>query len=112
MVVSAWKEHFELISKSKRNEQKVIDAADKRVLSTLSLANGNDIDILPEEIEIALNKLKLKKSADHSGITAEHLKYGGQYLRMWLLQIMNAIFYFEKIPDHLNLATVTPVYKG
>ena len=30
----------------------------------------------------------------------------------WLLQIMNAIAHLESIPDSLNLAVITPVYKG
>ena len=65
-----------------------------------------------EEIEHALNKLKLKKAADHSGITSEHLKYGGHHLKLWLQQIMNAIVNLESIPEHLNLAILSPVYKG
>ena len=71
-----------------------------------------DIPFQQEELENALKKLRLKKSADHSGITAEHLRYGGQNLKLWLLQIMNAIAHLESIPDSLNLAVITPVYKG
>jgi hypothetical protein len=43
-----------------------------------------DIPFQLEELESALNKLKLKKSADHSGVTAEHLRCG-YHLKLWLL---------------------------
>ena len=56
--------------------------------------------------------MKLKKSADPIGITAEHLIYGGHHLKLWLLQVINVMVDLETIPECINLATVTPVYKG
>ena len=86
---------LELLSESYKNKEQILDTVFQL-----------------QEIDNALNKLKLKKTGDHSGITAEHLRYGGYSLKLWLLQVVNAIIEFEAIPDHLNLAIVTPVYKG
>ena len=118
-VLCAWKEHFEGLGQSGKDDDCVVSAADQRTNALLSQSYNNDEHILDipfqsEEIEHALNKLKLKKSPEHGGITAEHLKYGGQdhHLKLWLLQILNAIIDLEFIPDVLNLAILTPVYKG
>ena len=116
-VLCAWKDHFETLGQSRSNVNEVIQTADTRVQELLSESHHNREDILDtafqlEEIENGLNKLKLKKSPDHSGITAEHLRYGGHSLKLWLLQAINAIVDLEAIPDYLNLAIMTPVYKG
>ena len=65
-----------------------------------------------EEVDHGLRRLKSKKAADHSGISAEHLKYGGHLLTLWFVQILNAMVEFESIPESLILATLTPIYKG
>ena len=109
-------EHFEGLGQSRKDDDCVVSAADQRTNALLSQSYNNDEHILDipfqsEEIEHALNKLKLKKSPDHGGITAEHLKYGGHHLKLWLLQILNAMIDLESIPDVLNLAILTPVYK-
>ena len=65
-----------------------------------------------EELELAIRKLKPKKAADLSSITSEHIKHGDYSLRVWLLKIFNAIIQHEAIPNSLNIAVVSPVYKG
>ena len=52
------------------------------------------------------------RAARHSYAHAQYTLHGGQNLKLWLLQIMNAIAHLESIPDSLNLAVITPVYKG
>ena len=116
-VLYAWKDHFEALGRSRKEIDDVVAAAEMRAEALFSESYTNmetilDIPFQQEELENALKKLRLKKSADHSGITAEHLLYGGQNLKLWLLQIMNAIAHLESIPDSLNLAVITPVYKG
>ena len=37
---------------------------------------------------------------------------GGHALKVWLLQIFNAIIQREEIPHTLNIAAISPVYKG
>ena len=99
-VLCAWKEHFEGLGQSRKDGDCVVSAADQRTNALLSQSYNSDEHILDipfqsEEIEHALNKLKLKKSPDHGGITAEHLKYGGHHLKLWLLQILNAMSLFQ-----------------
>lgn len=52
------------------------------------------LDILfnNNEVEHAVNKMKLKKSAGPDDLTAEHLKYGGQSIIMWLTGILNLVW--------------------
>ena len=95
----------------------VVELANDRANNLLISTYENTDEILDyafqlEEVDHGLGRLKLKKAADHSGISAEHLKYGGHLLRLWLVQILNAMVEFESIPESLNLATLTPVYKG
>ena len=102
------------LCQSRKDDDCVVSAADQRTNALLSQSCNNDEHILDspfqsEEIEHTLNKLKLKKSPDHGGITAEHLKYGGHQLKLWLLQILNAMIDLESIPDVLNLAILANI---
>ena len=49
--------------------------------------------------------MKLRKSAGPDNLTAEHLKYGGHSIIIWLTEILNSIATVEQIPTCLN-------YKG
>ena len=71
-----------------------------------------DIPFEPAEIDSVLKKLKLGKAAEHGGVQAEHVKYGGPTLRNWILQICNAILELECIPDSLKTGIIAPIYKG
>ena len=56
--------------------------------------------------------MKIKKSAGEDGFTAEHLKYGGNCIIVWLAEILNAIVDSEQIPVCLKLGITIPIYKG
>ena len=43
-----------------------------------------------------------KKSAREDSLTAEHLKYGGNCITLWLAEILNAIVDSEQIPACLK----------
>ena len=53
-----------------------------------------------------------KRCGGADGLVAEHLKYGGPKLVLWLKQILNKIIQLEKIPPSFKLGMITPVYKG
>lgn len=38
-----------------------------------------------------MNSLKNNKAADMSGVTAEHIKYGGETLTIYLTSIVNSM---------------------
>ena len=56
--------------------------------------------------------MKLKKSAGPDNLTAEHLKFGGQSIIIWLTEIFNSVVDVEQIPTCLKLGITIPVYKG
>ena len=64
-----------------------------------------------EEIDGALRKLKSGKSAGHDLLQLEHLKHGGEALKIWIQQVCNAIVELESMPNSLKLRIVTPIYK-
>ena len=45
-----------------------------------------------------MNRMKLKKSAGPDGLTAKHLKYGGQSIINWLTGILNSVNDVEQVP--------------
>ena len=71
-----------------------------------------DVAFNTEEVDHAVNKLKIKKSAGPDNLTAEHLKYGGNSIIVWLTEILNAIVDMEQIPACLKLGITIPIYKG
>ena len=56
--------------------------------------------------------MKLKKSAGPDNLTAEHLKFGGQSIIIWLTEIFNSVVDVEQIRTCLKLGITIPVYKG
>ena len=73
---------FEALGKSRRNTDGVMLAADERANTLLSESYHNREDVLdtPFQLEEMGNAIKRRKSADNSGITAEHIRYGGHNL--------------------------------
>ena len=56
-------------------------------------------------------QLKSGKSAGHDLLQPEHLKHGGEALKIWIQQVCNAIVELS-VPNSLKLGIVTPIYKG
>ena len=70
-----------------------------------------DVEIDIEEIEGASKLLKPNRSGGPDGLKAEHFKYGGGHLKLWLKQILNCILVLEDIPQCMKDGLVFPVYK-
>ena len=64
-----------------------------------------------EEVEKAIEQLPNGKAAGPDGVSGEHLKFGGDILKMWITQIFNAILLLECIPSSFKVADITSVYK-
>ncbi len=108
-----WQYHFQALGQSKHTGETEI--LDSNLLSQASLLNKDDIlddDLTLEEIARAVSSLKKKKSSGADGITAEHLKYGGPSITVWLKRIFNAILALETIPSSLNSGLISPIFKG
>ena len=71
-----------------------------------------DYPITIEETEIAVKKLKTRRSGGADGLLAEHLKHGGPVLTLWLKRIFNTIIHLEQIPSSFKLGMIVPVHKG
>ena len=71
-----------------------------------------DYDITLEEVEAAVRSLRNGKGCGSDGVFAEHMKYGGPTIPVWLKRIFNAVLTLEEIPSSLNNGLVTPIYKG
>ena len=71
-----------------------------------------DVPVTAEELEGVLKIFKKRKSAGPDGVTAEHIRYGGESLKVWILQVFNAIIISEDIPSCFKCATIVPIYKG
>ena len=71
-----------------------------------------DDEIVVEEIEGAIKRIKRGKRAGRDNICAEHLLYGGELLKVWLKQVFNTIISFEEIPNCLKTSLIKPIYKG
>ena len=65
-----------------------------------------------EETEGIIKSLKSGRAGGLDYFQAEHLKFGGNSLVLWVQQVSNAAIELEIIPDVLKLGVVNPVYKG
>ncbi len=71
-----------------------------------------DDEIMMEEIECAIRRIKRGKSGGMDNISGEHLQHRGEVLQVWLKQVFNAIITFEEIPKCLKISLIKPIYKG
>ena len=84
-------------------------------LEFLSRMNSDQVlddEIVMEEIEGAIKRIKRGKRAGRDNICAEHLLYGGELLKVWLKQVFNTIISFEEIPNCLKTSLIKPIYRG
>ena len=76
-------------------------------LETLSRMNYDkvlDDEIMMEEIEYTIRRIKRGKRGGLDNVSAEHLQYGGEFLKIWLKQVFNAIITLEEIPNYLKVS--------
>ena len=72
---------------------------------------NNDNRVEKEDVELALKKIKNRKSAGPDGITNELLKYGGDNLTEQLKILINKIIYHHRIPDEWRNSTTILLFK-
>ena len=116
-LVGSWANHFSSLFKSRLSSEDGLQQLDKKMddLATASFSNEEyilDVPFTLDEVVCAVKKLKPGKACGPEGISAEHLKWGGDSLYLWLLGIVNAILEMEEIPSSFKLGSICPVYKG
>ena len=61
-----------------------------------------DIPVCAEEVADAVKKLKAGKAPGSDGLLAEHLKWGGDSLLVWLQSVLNFIVESEAVQSVLK----------
>ena len=114
-LLECWRDHFCSIGKSKLSGENPSNVIGSNLLYQSSFVNEDyvlDYDITLEEVEAAVRSLRNGKSCGIDDVSAEHLKYGGPTIPVWLKRIFNAVLTLEEIPSSLNNGLVIPIYKG
>src|SRR5206468_3840554 len=104
-IMRAWKEYFDKLL----NEE---FAWDKNSLTRADAICGPSECITPEEVKVAMKKMKPGKAAGPSGVVAEMLIAGGEDSVSWLTILFNRIICEGKIPDDWKKSWMVTVYKG
>ena len=68
-------------------------------------------EISSETAERIIKSLKNNRSCDGNGISAEHLKYGGKPVSIFIAQVLNSVFRYGKVPEMFKMGYITPIYK-
>ena len=116
-LLNAWTQHFQSLAKSQVDLHPTLKELMKQLTSLLSESFQKeemflDTQFTFEEVEHMVNKMKLRKSSGPDNLTAEHLKFGGQSVIVWLTEVLNSVIDLEHVPTCLKLGTTIPVYKG
>ena len=68
--------------------------------------------ISEEEVVAAIKRLKMVKSAGHTGVVNEMMKASGGFGTRWMTDLINNIVKEGCIPDDWRKSILVPVYKG
>ena len=108
-VKGRWKEYFEKLMNVKNKDEAIV------ICMGITGGGGATQDqeqISREEVEKAINSLKIGKAAGVDGITAEMLKYGGESVIEWMHRVCQMAWEEGRVPDDWTKAVIIPVYKG
>ena len=117
-VREAWADYFEDLStptdhENFDNTHKTNVMNDLENLTNLYCDyNENNIsDVTEDEVRKTISSFKNRKSPDEENIAAEHFKYGGPSLILFLTSIINFIFRNLNIPDLMKSGFACPILK-
>ena len=114
VVLETWSDHFKTLSNSHSGQfpsmAKIQQEYD--LLYGRSFENDDsemlvDTPFTLEETEGVIKNLKSGKAGGLDHLQAEHLKFGGNSLVLWVQQVCNAAVELETIPDVLKLGVVS-----
>ena len=112
-ILQGWKEHFEaLATPTDATENSYTNREfDLDVIYEICKSDSELLIFTEEEVDEAIKSLNLNKAPDVFGLTAEHIKYGGERLTTAITNLINNICNSEDVPDLLKLGILTPVFK-
>lgn len=113
-ILQGWNEHFSKLAtpettdlKSDTNKKFDID-----IIEEICKENAEPLVFTSEEVDKAINQLNTNKAPDIYGITAEHIRYGGDALLQGVTAIINNICKEASVPDCLKHGILTPIFKN
>ena len=115
-ILSMWKDHFQElsnpeVSKDFDYEKYDLSVMQNNIIEDLEKGKTKIEPIIEEEIRLAILGLKVGKSPDVDGITAEHYKNASEQLLPIIKQTLNTIIGQLDIPQFLKGGILTPVLK-
>ena len=99
-LLEAWSDHFHTLAESQIISEPEMKEAQRQQVSLLSSTSQMeetylDTTLPEDEVADAVRKMKLRKSAGPDDLVAEHLRYGGRSVIIWLTEILNSILDIE-----------------
>ena len=116
-ILNGWRHHFQTLAtpvESPSYSKAFGSMVDLECLLIEDIITNSANSLSPiddESISKAINKLSSGKAPDHLGITAEHLKIGGNKITSFIKHLINAILKEQHIPSVLQSGLLTPVLK-
>ncbi len=112
-ILQGWKKHFETLATCTANEHENYTNTefDQEVILDICGSDNEDLLFTQDEVAEAINSLNNNKAPDIFGITAEHLKYGGEMLVNCITRLLNIYSSSEHVPQLIKLGILTPIFK-
>ncbi|VDI42782.1 Hypothetical predicted protein [Mytilus galloprovincialis] len=110
-ILKGWNEHFSKLAtpeSNTTNSDHTNKEFDIDIIEEICKQNAVPLTFTAEEIDKAINQLNTNKAPDIYGITAEHIKYGGDTLLQAITSIINNICSSATIPDCIKHGILTP----
>ncbi|VDH91711.1 Hypothetical predicted protein [Mytilus galloprovincialis] len=114
-ILQGWNEHFSKLAtpeSNTTNSDHTNKEFDIDIIEEICKQNAVPLTFTAEEIDKAINQLNTNKAPDIYGITAEHIKYGGDTLLQAITSIINNICSSATIPDCIKHGILTPIFKN
>ena len=117
-ILDVWKRHFAILSTPKDDSNFDKDHFDFVNEKVNEYNKGTDDSIFlanpfnTREVQKAVDKLHKKKACGFDGISAEHVKYGGNLLIITITMIFNLICRMEYVPVNFRRGIQIPLFKG
>ena len=105
--------HFSSLSKSRIINTCDVEVAQREISSLSSSSHSFEDYVFDLEFEAEeVSKLQNGEAAGPDGVSSEHLKCCGSFMKTCITQIFNAVIFLECVPPSFKEANITPIYKG
>ena len=113
-LLEAWTNHFQNLAKSQLSTREGLQQESTSMLSSSFQKEELFLDcpFSTDEVALAINRMKLKKSPGPDNLTSEHFRFSGYSVVTWLTEVLNFVVELEQLPSSLKSGITIPVYKG